>query len=170
MPVKIRLTRKGAKKRPFYRLVVADSRAPRDGRVIDTLGFYDPISRVEPYRIDGAKAVHWLNEGAELSDTARSLLRKSGIIKAWRDGDSGEGLGRSVEPGAASTAAPAPAQAPAEPAETAPEPPAAEEPAAAEPVAEEPVAAEPATEEPVAEEPIAETADAEESSKDDNES
>ncbi len=86
MAVKIRLSRRGAKKRPFYRVVVADSRSARDGRVIDTIGFYNPISETEPYRIDGERALHWLNEGAEVTDTARSVLRRAGVMKAWRDG------------------------------------------------------------------------------------
>lgn len=104
MAVKIRLTRRGAKKRPFYRMVVADCRAPRDGRVIDTIGFYDPISKTEPYRIDGEKAVHWLSEGAEPTDTARSLLRKAGIMKAWKEGVAPE---IRAEPEAASEDSPA---------------------------------------------------------------
>ena len=93
MSVKIRLTRRGAKKRPFYRLVVADSRFARDGRYIDSIGFYDPISKLEPYRIDGMKAVTWLNDGAEMSDTVRSLLRRTGILRNWREGGNGAGLG-----------------------------------------------------------------------------
>jgi small subunit ribosomal protein S16 len=86
LAVKIRLSRRGAKKRPFYRVVVADSRSARDGRVIDTIGFYNPISKTEPFRIDGERALHWLNEGAELTDTARSVLRRAGVMKAWREG------------------------------------------------------------------------------------
>jgi small subunit ribosomal protein S16 len=94
----IRLTRRGAKKRPFYRVVVADSRMPRDGRVIDTIGFYDPISKIEPYRIDGMKAVTWLEDGATMSDTVASLLRRTGILRAWRDGENGAGLGMYTPP------------------------------------------------------------------------
>ncbi len=174
MAVKIRLTRKGTKKRPFYRVVVADSRSPRDGRVIDTIGFYDPISKTEPYRIDGTKAVNWLKEGAELTDTARSLLRRSGIIRAWREGGTGEGLGASLqEPAADTAAAEAPPtdvsapEAPAEPeapekaagAEEASDEAPSEEPASDEASAEEPASEEPVAEEPASEEPVADAAD-----------
>ena len=77
MAVKIRLKRMGAKKRPFYRLVVADSRAARDGAFIDTLGFYNPIAEPVELKIDEEKALDWLQKGAQPSDTARSLLKKS---------------------------------------------------------------------------------------------
>ncbi|HHT69119.1 MAG TPA: 30S ribosomal protein S16 [Firmicutes bacterium] len=80
MAVKIRLKRMGAKKRPFYRLVVADSRAARDGAFIDTLGFYNPIAEPVELKIDEEKALDWLQKGAQPSDTARSLLKKSGVM------------------------------------------------------------------------------------------
>lgn len=70
----------GAKKRPFYRLVVADSRAARDGRFIDTLGYYNPIAEPAEISIDSEKALSWLEKGAQPSDTAKALLKKSGII------------------------------------------------------------------------------------------
>lgn len=81
MAVKIRLKRMGAKKRPFYRLVVADSRAARDGAFIDTLGFYNPIADPVELTIDEDKALDWLKRGAQPSDTARSLLKKSGVME-----------------------------------------------------------------------------------------
>ncbi len=81
--VKIRLTRMGAKKHPFYRVVVADSRAPRDGRSIETLGHYD--STVEPaiIKIDEDKAISWMQNGAQPTDTVKSLFSKVGIMKKW---------------------------------------------------------------------------------------
>lgn len=83
MAVKIRLKRMGAKKRPFYRLVVADSRAARDGAVIDTLGFYNPIADPVELKIDEQKALDWLHKGAQPSDTAKSLLKKSGVMEKF---------------------------------------------------------------------------------------
>jgi len=80
MAVRIRLKRMGAKKRPFYRLVVADSRAARDGRFIDTLGYYNPITDPAEIEIDKEKALSWLKKGAQPSDTARALLKKSGVL------------------------------------------------------------------------------------------
>jgi len=77
MPVKIRLTRKGAKKRPFYRLVVADSEAPRDGRFIEVLGTYDPRKDPVEVKIDRERVDLWLSRGAKPTDTVRSLLRKT---------------------------------------------------------------------------------------------
>jgi len=79
--VRIRLRRIGKKKQPQYRLIVADSRAPRDGRFIETIGQYNP--RVEPplIRVDEARALHWLRSGARPSDTARSLLGKAGVLR-----------------------------------------------------------------------------------------
>lgn len=81
MAVRIRLKRMGAKKRPFYRVVVADSRAARNGRFIDTLGYYNPIAEPVEIEIDAKKALSWLEKGAQPSDTARALLRKSGVIE-----------------------------------------------------------------------------------------
>jgi small subunit ribosomal protein S16 len=79
MAVKIRLRRMGAKKRPFYRLVVADSRAPRDGRFIETLGYYNPCVEPAELKIDSDRAAHWLQVGAQPSDTAQALLKKQGV-------------------------------------------------------------------------------------------
>ena len=79
--VKIRLRRMGAKKRPFYRLVVADSRSPRDGRFIEHLGYYDPLTEPKVVKIDIEKTMHWLQQGAQPSDSARSLLKREGILE-----------------------------------------------------------------------------------------
>jgi small subunit ribosomal protein S16 len=79
MAVRIRLARHGRKKIPFYRLVVADSRCPRDGRYIEQLGTYDPMKDPAEILIDAEKAVKWLRDGALPSDTARALLKKSGV-------------------------------------------------------------------------------------------
>ena len=80
MAVKIRLTRKGDKKSPFYRVVVADSRSPRDGRFIDIIGTYNPLTDPAEIKIDSEKANKWLKNGAVPTETAKSLLVKSGII------------------------------------------------------------------------------------------
>ena len=79
--VKIRLRRMGAKKAPFYRVVVADSRFPRDGRFIEEIGFYDPTKSPSVIRIDNEKAQQWLKNGAQPTDTVRALLKKSGAIQ-----------------------------------------------------------------------------------------
>ena len=80
MAVKIRLNRMGAKKNPFYRVVVADSRAPRDGRFIEVLGNYDPSKQPAVVNIDEAKVLDWMNKGAQPTDTVKSLLSKQGIM------------------------------------------------------------------------------------------
>ncbi|HWR62286.1 MAG TPA: 30S ribosomal protein S16 [Clostridia bacterium] len=82
MSVKIRLKRMGAKKAPFYRLVVADSRSPRDGKFIEEIGYYNPVSTPAEIKIDAEKAKKWLETGAQPSDTVRRLLKNSGIIEA----------------------------------------------------------------------------------------
>ena len=81
MAVKIRLRRMGAKKAPFYRVVVADSRYPRDGRFIEEIGYYDPMKQPAEIKIDNEKAQKWLNNGAQPTDTVKALLKKSDIIK-----------------------------------------------------------------------------------------
>ena len=81
MAVKIRLRRMGAKKAPFYRVVVADSRYPRDGRFIEEIGYYDPMKNPADIKIDAEKAQKWLNNGAQPTDTVKALLNKSDIIK-----------------------------------------------------------------------------------------
>ncbi len=81
MAVKIRLRRMGSHKRPFYRVVVADSRSPRDGRCIEEIGYYNPISEPVQVKIDDEKAVKWLNDGAQPTDTVRDLFKKHGIYE-----------------------------------------------------------------------------------------
>lgn len=89
MAVKLRLLRMGAKKAPFYRIVAADSRAPRDGRFIELLGTYDP--RTNPAKVTIKEEVlKWLNNGAQPSDTVKNLLSKEGIIKKFADSKSGK--------------------------------------------------------------------------------
>src|ERR1051325_11281923 len=82
MAVKIRLRRVGRKKAPTYRIVVADSRSPRDGRFIEIIGQYMPRSGQGGLNVDNARANYWLDVGAQPSDTVRSLLRKAGVLKA----------------------------------------------------------------------------------------
>ena len=81
MAVKIRLRRMGAKKAPFYRVVVADSRYPRDGRFIEEIGYYNPLTNPADIKINAEKANEWLAKGAQPTDTVKSLLKKSEIIK-----------------------------------------------------------------------------------------
>lgn len=81
MAVKIRLRRMGAKKAPFYRVVVADSRSPRDGRFIEEIGYYNPTTEPATIKIDGEKATEWVKNGAQPSDTVKRLFVKAGITK-----------------------------------------------------------------------------------------
>lgn len=85
MAVRIRLKRMGARKRPFYRVVVAESRSPRDGRFIEEIGTYNPLTEPAQIQIDVEKALKWLQNGAQASDTARSLLRKAGVLKKFHE-------------------------------------------------------------------------------------
>ena len=80
MAVKIRLRRIGAKKAPFYRVVVADSRYPRDGRFIEEIGYYNPLVEPADVKIDAEKAKQWISNGAQPTDTVKSLLKKNGIL------------------------------------------------------------------------------------------
>ena len=80
MAVKIRLSRMGAKKAPFYRIVVADSRYPRDGRFIEELGYYDPTKEPSVLKVDDEKAKSWIANGAQPTDTVKALLKKNGTI------------------------------------------------------------------------------------------
>ena len=80
MAVKIRLTRKGTHKATFYRVVAADSRAPRDGRFLDIIGTYDPLATPAKIELDAAKVAEWLNKGATPTDTAKSLIKQSGVL------------------------------------------------------------------------------------------
>ena len=81
MAVKIRLKRIGAKKSPFYRVVVADSRSPRDGRFIEEIGYYNPMTEPAEIKIDADKATKWIADGAQPTDTVKALFKKNGIIK-----------------------------------------------------------------------------------------
>jgi small subunit ribosomal protein S16 len=82
--VKIRLRRVGAKKRPSYRVVVADIRAPRDGAFIETIGHYNPLTDPETVVIDEEKALHWLGQGAQPTATTTRLLSKTGILEKFK--------------------------------------------------------------------------------------
>jgi len=79
--LKIRLRRMGAKKAPFYRIVVADSRAPRDGAFVEEIGYYNPVSDPSELKVDNEKAAQWIKNGAQPTDTVRALLKKSGAIQ-----------------------------------------------------------------------------------------
>jgi small subunit ribosomal protein S16 len=85
MAVKIRLKRMGQKKSPFYRLVVADSRSPRDGRFIEEIGYYNPVVQPAEVRIDEEAALKWLQTGAQPSDTVRNLFSKQGIMEKFHN-------------------------------------------------------------------------------------
>jgi len=134
--VKIRLRRMGAKKNPYYRIIVADSKAPRDGRFIEEIGTYDPLMSPSEITVNMERAQYWIKSGAQPTDTVKALLKKSGVsLKVSK-------AKRSVK-------------------KVAPPPPVKEEPKPkAEPKAE-PKVEEPKAEEPVAEEPVAEEAAAE---------
>lgn len=84
MAVKIRMKRMGSKKRPFYRIVVADSRSPRDGRFIEQVGYYNPLND-DQLKIESDSILDWLQKGAQPSDTVRNLLQKQGIMKKYHD-------------------------------------------------------------------------------------
>lgn len=85
MAVKIRLRRMGAKKAPFYRIVVADSRSPRDGRFLEVVGTYNPVKGQEVVTVNEEKAMYWLSNGAIPTDTVRSILSKQGIMKKFAE-------------------------------------------------------------------------------------
>jgi len=82
MAVRIRLARMGAKKKPFYRLVAAESESPRDGRFLEILGYYDPMKDPAEVKIHEDKVHRWLEKGARVSESAKSLLKKEGLLKA----------------------------------------------------------------------------------------
>ena len=81
MAVKIRLKRIGAKKAPFYRVVVADERSPRDGKFIEEIGYYNPLTDPADIKINEEKAIKWLSNGAQPTETVRTLLKKANIVK-----------------------------------------------------------------------------------------
>ena len=80
MAVKIRLRRMGQKKAPFYRIIVADSRSPRDGKFIEEIGYYNPLTDPADIKINAEKATKWLNNGAQPTDTVRGLLKNAGVL------------------------------------------------------------------------------------------
>ena len=85
MAVKLRLKRGGSKQRPFYRIVAADARSPRDGRFIDSIGTYNPIPAEYEVNIDEEKAMYWLSNGAQPTDTVRNLLSEKGIMAKYAE-------------------------------------------------------------------------------------
>ncbi|MBS4762036.1 30S ribosomal protein S16 [Carnobacteriaceae bacterium zg-ZUI252] len=85
MAVKIRLKRMGSKKSPFYRIVVADARSPRDGRIIEKVGTYNPLTEPAQINVDAELALKWLQNGAQPTDTVRNLLSKAGVMKAFHE-------------------------------------------------------------------------------------
>ena len=85
MAVKLRLKRMGKKQAPFYRVVVADSRSPRDGKTIDEVGYYDPTKNPAEIKIDAEKIINWLKNGAQPTDTVRSILSNQGIMKKYHE-------------------------------------------------------------------------------------
>lgn len=85
MAVKIRMKRMGSKRNPFYRIVVADSRSPRNGRQIEQIGMYNPVANPVELKIDEEKALKWMTNGAQPSDTVRNLFSKQGIMKKFHD-------------------------------------------------------------------------------------
>jgi len=90
MAVKIRLKRMGAKKAPFYRVVVADSRSPRDGKFIENIGTYNPIKTPSETKIDEELALKWLNNGAIPTDTVKNILSKAGIMAKYHNSKQGK--------------------------------------------------------------------------------
>ncbi|MCH1722142.1 30S ribosomal protein S16 [Lactococcus formosensis] len=85
MSVKIRLTRMGSKKKPYYRINIADSRSPRDGRFIETVGTYNPLVAENQVTLKEERVMEWLNNGAQPSDTVRNILSKAGIMKKFHE-------------------------------------------------------------------------------------
>ena len=85
MAVKIRLKRMGAKKAPFYRVIVADSRSPRDGRFIDTIGTYNPLTTPAEIKLNEESAITWINNGAIPTDTVKNLFSKAGIMEKYHN-------------------------------------------------------------------------------------
>lgn len=90
MAVKMRLKRMGAKKAPFYRIVVADSRSPRDGKFIELIGTYNPLTKPEEIKINEELALEWLRNGAIPTDTVKNLLSEVGILKKFHESKKGE--------------------------------------------------------------------------------
>jgi small subunit ribosomal protein S16 len=138
--LKVRLTRTGRKKRPSYRVVVAEHTAPRDGRVVERLGYYDPLAEPKIFKVDEERVKHWLSQGAQPSRTVQGLLAKQGLMEPWqakpiskRAQAKREAATAAKAAEAAAEAAPAAKAAPTAAAEAAP---AAEVPAVEKPTAE----------------------------------
>ena len=98
MAVRLRMRRMGSHKRPFYRLVAADTRYQRDGRFLEILGYYDPKPAPYTFKVDREKAIAWLQKGALMSPTVESLLRKEGIVQAYHLEKAGAGKSRENAP------------------------------------------------------------------------
>ena len=90
MSVKIRMRRMGSKRKPFYRIVVADSRMPRDGRFIEEVGYYNPLTNPDEVKLEEDKIFEWLEKGAQPSDTVRSVLSKAGLMTRYHDAKYGK--------------------------------------------------------------------------------
>ena len=90
MSVKIRMRRMGSKRKPFYRIVVADSRMPRDGRFIEEVGYYNPLTNPDEVKLEEDKIFEWLEKGAQPPDTVRSLLSKAGLMTRYHDAKYGK--------------------------------------------------------------------------------
>lgn len=90
MAVKLRLMRMGSKKRPFYRVVAADSRYPRDGKFVEVVGTYNPVAENDNIKIDDEKALKWLRNGAQPTNTVRDVLSKAGVMKKFHDEKQGK--------------------------------------------------------------------------------
>ena len=90
MATKIRLTRMGSKRNPFYRIVVADSRVKRDGRIIEQLGYFDPLKEEDNVKLDDEKALEWMLTGAKPSDTVRSIFNKRGLMEKFHNAKQGK--------------------------------------------------------------------------------
>jgi len=124
MAVKLRLKRMGAKKRPFYRIVAADSRSPRDGRIIEAVGTYDPILKENNVKLEEEKIMKWLGNGAQPTDSVKSILSDAGVWKKFK-----------TKPKAKKEVAPKPVEQKEPEAKKAPAKPAAKKPAAKKPAA-----------------------------------
>ena len=85
MAVKLRLVRMGSKKKPFYRVVAADSRYPRDGKFVEVVGTYNPVALTDNIKVDDEKALKWLRNGAQPTDTVKDILSKAGVMKKFHD-------------------------------------------------------------------------------------
>ena len=90
MAVKLRLIRMGSKKKPFYRVVAADSRYPRDGKFVEVVGTYNPVALTDNIKVDEEKALKWLRNGAQPTDTVKDILSKAGVMKKFHDEKQGK--------------------------------------------------------------------------------